>query len=354
MHPLINYSQSWEDPAVLREALRIGSVDTVLSVTSGGDNTLALLLDSPAHIVSIDSNASQTDLLRLKIVALRSLSYEELLTFLGYRHASAAARAIMAAQLSPGAASSELAKAISGGIAHGGKFERFLLRFSSVVLPLIHSRSEVRAFCDSTSLDIQQEIFQKRWNTLRWRIAFRLVAAKAVLRAFARQSGMFTYVRERNVAVTYRARFEQNFMTIPLRDNHFMRYLLLGKDCGTVPDCFKDEAIALIRARSGRVDAVTGDILEHLRSVAPQSYSRYNLSDVFEALSEVRRVELWREIVRTSKDGARVAFWENLAPVSVPQHLRESVIEDCKLGGALRVKDRAPFYGAFRIFTIHP
>ena len=34
--------------------------------------------------------------------------------------------------------------------------------------------------------------------------------------------------------------------------------------------------------------------------------------------------------------GARVAFWENLAPVSVPPSLRRSIIEDEVLGAALR------------------
>ena len=53
---IINYSQCWEDPAVLNEALAINSQDIVLSITSGGDNTLALLLRNPQRVISIDLN----------------------------------------------------------------------------------------------------------------------------------------------------------------------------------------------------------------------------------------------------------------------------------------------------------
>ena len=51
---IINYSQCWEDPFILLEALSICENDCVISITSGGDNTIALLLAKPKKIVSID------------------------------------------------------------------------------------------------------------------------------------------------------------------------------------------------------------------------------------------------------------------------------------------------------------
>src|SRR3989344_6154931 len=184
MRSKINYSQSWEPPAVLREALRVDSADTVLSVTSGGDNTLALLLDDPKRIVSVDSNPAQTELLRLKIAAIRSYSYGELLTFLGYRSASVDARARLSEKLVQRLPRGDLLEPVPDGVVHSGKFDRFLLFFSSRVLPLIHSQSEAVALCDSRSLADQMEFFQKRWNTWRWRLAFRFMAGEAMLRSF--------------------------------------------------------------------------------------------------------------------------------------------------------------------------
>ena len=80
---IINYSQCWEDPLLLNEALEINAQDTVLSITSGGDNTLFLLLKQPKKIVSIDFNPVQNYLLELKIATLKALPHGEVLEFLG-------------------------------------------------------------------------------------------------------------------------------------------------------------------------------------------------------------------------------------------------------------------------------
>ena len=39
---IISHSQSWEDPALLEAALRVGPEDDVLSVCGAGDNAFAL------------------------------------------------------------------------------------------------------------------------------------------------------------------------------------------------------------------------------------------------------------------------------------------------------------------------
>ena len=61
-----------------------------MTISSGGCNTLTLLLDNPAKIYAVDINASQSYLLELKIAAVRHLKHEELLAFLGLRHLKAA------------------------------------------------------------------------------------------------------------------------------------------------------------------------------------------------------------------------------------------------------------------------
>src|SRR5438105_1314449 len=85
---IINYSQCWEDPEVLLKALNINSNDIVLSVTSGGDNAIALLLCSPKKITAVDLNPTQNYLLELKLAAIQGLSYDEYLSFLGVTESS--------------------------------------------------------------------------------------------------------------------------------------------------------------------------------------------------------------------------------------------------------------------------
>src|SRR3989344_5811115 len=79
----INYSMCWEDPTVLREALDVQSDDRVISITSGGDNSLVLLLAKPKEVVSVDINFAQNYLLELKRATALTLEYDEFLEFLG-------------------------------------------------------------------------------------------------------------------------------------------------------------------------------------------------------------------------------------------------------------------------------
>ena len=70
------FAQCFEDPEIDRRALRIGPGHTVLCVTSGGCNVLALLLDAPAHLIALDLNPAQNALLQLKIEGIRRLVLE--------------------------------------------------------------------------------------------------------------------------------------------------------------------------------------------------------------------------------------------------------------------------------------
>ncbi len=55
------------DPMVLK----INNDDTVLTLTSGGCNSLNLLLHGAGHVVSVDCNPAQSALLELKATGIR-------------------------------------------------------------------------------------------------------------------------------------------------------------------------------------------------------------------------------------------------------------------------------------------
>ena len=141
---IINYSQCWEDPDIMLAALKINSDDKVLSITSGGDNTLVLLIAGPLKVVSVDMNIAQNYLLELKIVAARSLPYNEYLEFLGVTRSKQ--RLVLFekvhSRLSDEAAvwwSAHVSLLKSGPI-QCGRFERFTNIFASYILPLVHSK----------------------------------------------------------------------------------------------------------------------------------------------------------------------------------------------------------------------
>lgn len=60
-----------ESHEVNAQVLKINSRDEVLTLSSGGCNSLNLLLHQAGHVVSVDCNPAQSALLELKATAIR-------------------------------------------------------------------------------------------------------------------------------------------------------------------------------------------------------------------------------------------------------------------------------------------
>lgn len=85
---IIRYASCWEDADVLLKALEIKGNGIYLSIASSGDNTFSILSQSPSLVLAIDINPSQLACVELRKLAFISLSYEEMLQFLGINAAS--------------------------------------------------------------------------------------------------------------------------------------------------------------------------------------------------------------------------------------------------------------------------
>ena len=71
------YAFNWEDPRVDQEILQISPDDTLLCITSAGDNVLDYLARSnPCRIHAVDLNPNQNHLLELKCAAFQALDSE--------------------------------------------------------------------------------------------------------------------------------------------------------------------------------------------------------------------------------------------------------------------------------------
>ena len=351
------YSQCWEDPRILIEALGINSDDSVLSITSGGDNALALLLSGPKKIVSIDLNAAQNYLLELKCAAVAGLTYPEYLEFLGVTPSKRrlALYDSVRPHLSALAADwwSRQSSLLEKGAIHCGRFERFNRRFRRHVLPLVHSRRTIREFLVQATLEGQRSFYRERWNSLRWRLLFRVVCSRFVLERFARQPGIFEQTKKERIGQEYLHRVEKHFLRIPLADNHFMHYLLTGGYSTPMPEYLTERGHAHLRGRGKEgLRVVNADIQTYLSGVPDGTFLAYNLSDVFEALSLAESARLWREIVRSAKNGARIVLWSNLVERPCPENLTACVYEEA-LSAAERAKDRVFFYESVHVYTIH-
>ncbi|RMD40557.1 hypothetical protein DV735_g4554, partial [Chaetothyriales sp. CBS 134920] len=78
------YAFNWEDPTVDRRILNIQPTDTILTITSAGDNILDYLLESPRRIHAVDLNPNQNHLLELKVAAFAAgLPHEDIWLLFG-------------------------------------------------------------------------------------------------------------------------------------------------------------------------------------------------------------------------------------------------------------------------------
>ena len=77
------YNFSWEDSSVDNHFLNINSSDTMLCITTGGDNILNYLIHEPKKIVTVDFNNHQNDLLKLKIALIKVCSQKEYMKIIG-------------------------------------------------------------------------------------------------------------------------------------------------------------------------------------------------------------------------------------------------------------------------------
>ncbi|MBN1951038.1 MAG: DUF3419 family protein [Bacteroidales bacterium] len=355
-HPNIRYSQSWEDAELLLKALEVTRADHVLSITSGGCNTLSLLAQEPEELVAVDINPAQNYLFELKLAAARILSAEAVPGFLGAVPCQTRLAYLeqLKDEISPEARKYWLAEKVllEKGVIHCGRFEKYLQVFRRYLLPLIHSRKTVRELLRIKSPDKQKYFYDRVWDSKRWRGMFHVFFSKAVMKKIGRSPAMFRYAENGNISRHYLQKTAVALSRTPVFQNPYLNYILLGSYGQDKPHYLRDEVLSAIRGSATRLKIETQDLILFLKAQADDSFSKFNLSDVFEPLSDVQSGMAFQEIVRTGKTGARVIFWNNLVIRDVPAELRTNFREETQLREQLLGEEKIFFYNDLKIYTL--
>ena len=347
------YSQCWEDPRTLTEALQVTGEDDVLSIGSAGDNSLALLLHKPRSLAVIDSNPAQIFLIELKIRALQTLDYDDFVGLLGVRPCRRREKLyyLVARSLSGEAKSywDSHSEDVLRGIIHCGKFENYLAAFRRYLLPLTHGEDAVHELLGAPSLSRQKAIYDKVWNNRRWRLLSRPMLSRFVLGRLARYPLSFRHVSTRNVADELLRRIRRGLKEIPVRDNFFIEYILTGgyRDLESTHPYLSESNFSLLKERVGRIRFIRSGLDEYLASVPSGTYSKFNLSDIFEYMSNVEFERTLRSIARASRRHGRICYWTLFAPRLVPPSLAGPMTPCPSEAVRLFSADRAFFYGGF-------
>jgi S-adenosylmethionine-diacylglycerol 3-amino-3-carboxypropyl transferase len=344
----IRYAQCWEDADILLEALNPGPGKRCLSIASAGDNTLALLARAPQRVLAIDLSPAQLACLELRVAAYRALDHPDLLALIGSRPCDRRLRLYDACRSHLSLASrafwDDRRTLLERGLGSAGKFERYFATFRTRVLPLVHSRSRVRALFEPRSQHERLIFFDDQWNNLRWTLLFRVFFSRRVMGALGRDPAFFRYVKG-SVADRILARARYAMTGLAPAENPYLHWIMLGSHGDALPFALREENFELIRRC---LDALEWRCcaLEQVLDGA-EKFDCFNLSDIFEYVSPQAHEELLRLIVASSRPSARLAYWNMLAPRSRPRSMSPLLDPLDDLSESLFRKDKAFFYSAF-------
>ena len=340
----IRYASVWEDADVLCEALTpVGRGGRLLSIASAGDNALALLTLDPAEVWAVDLSQAQLACVALRVAAFEALDHDALLAFLGVNPADdrlATYRRLRARLPQEDTAFWDAhPDLVRRGVIHGGKFERYFHVFRRWVLPWVHSRGSVEALLAPRALADQERFYAQRWDTWRWRALFRVFFSRAVMGRMGRDPEFFAHV-DGPVADRILSRTRYAMTAISTAENPYLAYTLGGNfRAGALPRYLERRHFESIRARLGR--------LRLARVPADQAEGRldgFNLSDIFEYMAPAEHERCYLRLLGLARPGARLVYWNMLAPRAMPAAAAGQARELTELATALHARDRAWFY----------
>lgn len=347
----IRYAQVWEDADVLVAGVRPKPGDTIVSIASAGDNAFALLAEHPERVIAVDLNPAQLACVRLRIEAYKTLTHGEFLELMG-SHTSARRRALLdqvASHLSPedqkfwANIKEQVVKHGAGGV---GKFERYFRIFRDYVLPFIHNRETVDELLRHRIPPDRVLFYDKYWNIWGWKLMVRSFFSRTVMGKLGRDPAFFDHVQgepsDHVAKLTRKALVEQD-----PSDNPYLHFILRGLHGNSLPRALRIEHFETIRSRLDRLELRLSTV-ESLEKEGVKA-DGFNLSDIFEYMSDEAHESAYGSILATANPGARICYWNMMVPRRAPAAFASKVKTNKELEAKLNPLDRAFFYDDFVI-----
>ncbi len=304
---LIRYSNCWEDTDNLLDNLE--EQKNILSICSGGDNTLAMLLKNPKRILAFDLNINQIYLLKLKVCAMQNLKYEEVLILLGVKDGDAYQEFVkIKNKLKKETREffTENKNLFKIGIINCGKFENYFQLFRKYICPIFATRKQLEKFAYMSDIEEQRKYYKDVINNRRLNLVFNAFFGFRVMGKYGRDKAFYDHVPEKErSAIEIRRRFDNGINSIPNRNNPYINYILLNRfsdDC--LPIYLQPKNYKIIKQRLGRIEYVHGSMLD-----VTGKFDFLNLSDIFEYMSEEILNENLSHLKKITNPSAKIIYY---------------------------------------------
>lgn len=347
----IRYAQLWEDADVLCAALGPREGATLVSICSAGDNALAMLTLDPKRVVVVDLSPAQIACLHLRIRAFQNLSHPEFLELMGSlpstRRTVLLDKALTGAGDATRAFWEDLAPLVERhGAAGAGKFERYFRIFRTYLLPLVHSRRTIEDIFVSRPEPEREVFLDTRFNTWRWRLLLKVFFSNFVMGRMGRDKAFFDHV-EGSLSDHVARRIRHAAVDCDPAENPYLHWIMTATHGEALPMTWREEHYATIRDRLDRLDIRLG-ALEAFVDTGEKA-DGFNLSDIFEYMSREVFADVYGQILGAANPGARLVYWNMMAPRRVPDAHADKVVRQKALEDELKARDKAFFYSDFVI-----
>ncbi len=346
----IRYAQCWEDADILLDALDIQAGDTCISIASAGDNALAMLSKKPDRVIALDMNPAQLACVELRVAAYQELNWQELLELIGSR--ASRQRSNLYKRCRPllsrdvqhfwDSKSNDIEK----GIGAAGKFERYFQMFANKVIPLIHNKKRIAKLLEGGDSQQRLDFYNYHWNNWRWRLLFKIFFSRFVMGRLGRDPEFFKYV-EGSVANHILKNTRYALTELNPVHNPYLQWILTGGHGSALPYALREENFDTIRESLDRFEWALMPVEEYLENNPGTVIHKYNLSDIFEYMSDESYEALLIRLHASSTVGGRLAYWNMLVPRHRPDTMADKFTSLDELSDTLFKQDKAFFYSAF-------
>lgn len=346
---IIRYAQVWEDADILIEALDIQENDNILSIASAGENALSMLIKNPKTVYAIDLNVNQIICTNFKIQCYKHLEYEECMQLLGVFECTDRMKIYKKLEQYLSDDIKECFKNkseyIEKGIINVGKFEHYFNLFGKKVLPIIHNKKTRQKLLESKTLEERKEFYNKKWNNLRWKMLFRIFFSRTVMGKLGRDKAFFRYVNV-NVAEYILERTKYAITELDTSQNSYLHYIINGKYKDVLPAAYRKENFEKIKNNLDKIVVLKESIETFIERDDIDYVNKYNLSDIFEYMSEEQMCKIVDKMLTKAPVGTRISYWNMLSDKRASKYIEQLEYKQEKSEELLK-KDKAFFYSKF-------
>jgi S-adenosylmethionine-diacylglycerol 3-amino-3-carboxypropyl transferase len=367
------YPQIWEDPRVDQKALQIDENSHIFTIASGSCNIFNYLALEPAKITAVDLNEAHIALFYLKKAAIIHLNYEQFFDFFGHADKKSNVE-VYDKMLKPNLDTktieywegrdrfkkSRRIEYFSKGFYKYGLLGEFIGFGHKMSKLLGGSLSKVMR---AKNIEEQKELFEKYVAPVFDKKLVQFLSNNAVtLYSLGIPPSQYDKMMEESggkMSELLKERMRKLACDFDLSDNYFA-WQAFGRCYDTerrvaLPDYLKEENFQKLKENTHKCFIRHTSMTDFLRDEDAYSYDKYILLDAQDWMDEAALNELWGEIDRTAKDGAKVIFRTAGAADILEGVLADEITSrwssDKELGATLTKEDRSAIYGGFHIYT---